>query len=207
MAIPTGKVSEKYESGGRGVSTVSTGNGDFGGVSYGKHQLASNNGSMQKFLNSEFGKPYKHRFQLIKDGGVAVPMESGTPEFSAVYKMICMTNPKEFEAAQFNYIIASHYVPQVELLTKNGINVADRHIAVAECVLSVAVQYGKSTSLIVEALGIGFKGSDEDFIKRVQKRRRDTVNVRFKSSSQKVRDSVVERSKDEEADLLKLLKT
>src|SRR5262249_46471025 len=38
---PLGSLSEKYESGGRGPGTVSTGKGDLGGVSYGTYQLSS----------------------------------------------------------------------------------------------------------------------------------------------------------------------
>lgn len=205
MVLPTGSISEKYESGGRGVGTVSSGAGDAGGVSYGKHQLASKNGSMQKFLNSKWGAPYKDRFRVLKEGNW-IPMEPGTPEFSSVYKMICLDKPQEFEANQFGYILETHYDPQVRVLLNAGIDISKRHIAVAECVLSVAVQYGPSTNFTVQALGTNFKGTDEEFIKRVQAYRRDTVNVRFKSSSQKVRDGIVTRSKNEEADLLALLK-
>jgi hypothetical protein len=53
-----GAVSAKYESGGRGVETVSSGKGDPGGVSYGSHQLASKTGTMRAFLKSSEGQPF-----------------------------------------------------------------------------------------------------------------------------------------------------
>ena len=65
--VALGQVSEKYESNGSGVGTVSGGMGgkDPGGVSYGKYQLASKNGSMQEFLNSTEGKPFKESFTSV----------------------------------------------------------------------------------------------------------------------------------------------
>ncbi|HKG81488.1 MAG TPA: LysM domain-containing protein, partial [Pyrinomonadaceae bacterium] len=41
LADELGALSAKYETGGRGPGTVSTGAGDFGGVSYGSYQMAS----------------------------------------------------------------------------------------------------------------------------------------------------------------------
>ena len=46
---PLGKTSESFESGGRGPGVVSTGNGDFGGVSYGVYQLSTNMGVVDQF--------------------------------------------------------------------------------------------------------------------------------------------------------------
>ena len=45
-----GQTSSKYEAGNRGISTISTGRGDHGGVSYGAYQLSSKMGTLQKFL-------------------------------------------------------------------------------------------------------------------------------------------------------------
>ena len=194
----TGEVSARFESGGRGVKTVSSGKGDNGGVSYGAHQLASNNGSMAAFVASKFGTPYQAQFKGL---------QPGTKEFTAVYNQIANAKPLEFETNQFLYIASTHYEPQAAKLLANGIAVKDRHVAVRECVFSVAVQYGANTSLIIKALGANFKGSDSDFINKVQKYRGDTVNLYFKSSSKQTQDSIAQRSKDELAILLKLLAT
>src|SRR5688572_947216 len=45
-----GKLSAKFDTGGRGPGTVSTGAGDFGGVSYGSYQMASKLGVVDRFL-------------------------------------------------------------------------------------------------------------------------------------------------------------
>lgn len=194
----TGKISGKYESGKRGVGTVSTGKGDAGGVSYGVHQLSSKAGTVQAFLKSAFGAPYRERF------GKLVP---GTKEFTAVYKAIAAERPLEFEVNQFLYIASTHYEPQAKKLKANGIDVYPRNVAVRECVFSVSVQYGPNTSLIVKAVGPNFKGTDEDFIIKVQNYRRDTVKTYFKSSSKDTQDSVAARAGNEKADLLALLKS
>lgn len=195
MAV-TGKISAQFESAGAGVATISTGKGDAGGVSYGAHQLATKTGTMARFLASKFGVAYRERF---------AGLEPGTIEFNNVYKQICKEKPLEFEVNQFLFIAVSHYDPQITLLAKNGISLKDSHDAVGECVFSVCVQYGPNTSLIVQALGANFKGTDQQFIEKVQNYRRDTVKVRFKSSSEKVQASVAKRADDEKAMLLKLL--
>lgn len=194
----TGNIAGKYESGGRGVATVSTGKGDAGGVSYGKHQLASNNGSMAKYLASKFGAPYRAAFGNL---------QPGTKEFSAVYSKIAADKPLEFATNQFLYIAETHYEPQAAKLKASYIDVTNRHVAVRECVLSVSIQYGPSTSLIIKALGPNFKGTDKEFIEKVQKYRGDSVAIYFKSSSVKVQANVAQRSKDELKDLLALLNT
>jgi hypothetical protein len=194
----TGNISGKYESGSLGVKTVSTGAGDKGGVSYGKHQLASNTGTMAAFLKSKFGDPYRARF------GSLVP---GSKEFSAVYTAIANERPLEFETNQFLYIASTHYDPQAAKLKASYIDVYDRHVAVRECVFSVSVQYGPNTSFIIKALGPNFKGTDREFIEKVQNYRASSVGVYFKSSSKKVQDGVASRAASEKKDLLALLNT
>lgn len=192
----SGSISGKYESGTRGVSTISTGAGDAGGVSYGKHQLSSKTGTMSRFLSSKFGTPYKALF------GNTVP---GTTSFNNIYKQICKDKPKEFEVNQFLFIAETHYDPQVVKLKNNGIDVYPLNVAARECVFSVSVQYGANTSLIVNAVGANFKGTAKEFIEKVQNYRRDTVKTYFKSSSKAVQDGVAKRADNEKADLLKLL--
>src|SRR4026209_65745 len=53
LAEALGKLSAKYETGGRGPGTVSTGAGDRGGVSYGSYQMASKMGVPAKFVKQD----------------------------------------------------------------------------------------------------------------------------------------------------------
>src|SRR5215204_5365620 len=49
IADAWGALSAKYETGGRGPGTVSTGAGDQGGVSYGYYQMATKMGTVTRF--------------------------------------------------------------------------------------------------------------------------------------------------------------
>ena len=54
-----GGVSAKYESGGAGAGTISTGVSDPGGVSYGTHQLSSKAGTLDSYINkSKYGQAF-----------------------------------------------------------------------------------------------------------------------------------------------------
>src|SRR4030095_8246830 len=73
-----GNLSAKYETGGRGPGVVSTGAGDFGGVSYGSYQMASKMGVPTKFVTQP-GLPW------LKDFANLV---AGTAPFTAVWQSI-----------------------------------------------------------------------------------------------------------------------
>lgn len=193
-----GAVSEQFESGGRGVGTVSTGQGDAGGVSYGKHQLATNNGSMMNFLNSPEGKPFLQRF-----GGLA----PGTSEFNSVYKDVANTQGADFDKAQSDYITRTHYAPLVaKMQNEVGVDLSNRGAGVKELLYSTAVQYGAGTSVVSNALrGKDVNAmSDDDLIKTIQDYKASTTDRYFKSSSAQTQQSVATRAQNEKDVLLKV---
>ncbi|QZE59710.1 hypothetical protein pEaSNUABM39_00130 [Erwinia phage pEa_SNUABM_39] len=193
-----GSVSEQFESGGRGVGTVSTGQGDAGGVSYGKHQLATNNGSMMNFLNSPEGKPFLQRF-----GGLA----PGTAQFNSVYKDVASNNSAEFDKAQSDYITRTHYAPlAAKMQNEVGVDLTKRGAGVKELMYSTAVQYGAGTSVISNALqGKDVNAmSDDDLIKTIQDYKAATTDRYFKSSSAQTQQSVATRAQNEKDVLLKV---
>ncbi|QZE58348.1 hypothetical protein pEaSNUABM40_00132 [Erwinia phage pEa_SNUABM_40] len=193
-----GAVSEQFESGGRGVGTVSSGQGDAGGVSYGKHQLATNNGSMMNFLNSPEGKPFLQRF-----GGLA----PGTSQFNSVYKDVAATQGADFDKAQSDYITRTHYAPlAAKMQNEVGIDLTKRGAGVKELLYSTAVQYGAGTSVISNALqGKDVNGmSDDDLIKTIQDYKAATTDRYFKSSSAQTQQSVATRAQNEKDVLLKV---
>ena len=53
LADMLGELSAKYETGGRGPGTVSTGSGDPGGVSYGSYQMATKTGTVARFVGQK----------------------------------------------------------------------------------------------------------------------------------------------------------
>src|SRR5689334_4389151 len=94
LADALGALSAKYETGGRGCGTVSTGAGDYGGVSYGSYQMASKMGVPTKFVTQP-GFPWALEFEGLKAGSAA---------FSAVWKRIASRTPEAFQAAQHEFI-------------------------------------------------------------------------------------------------------
>ena len=109
-----GTLSEKYEGGGAG--TISTGEGDAGGVSYGTYQLATNTGSAAAFVEwleerSDYGKGYGEF--LAKD-------EPGSLEFSSQWTYLADTDPEGFAALQDEYVKPSYYDAACEVAEKRG---------------------------------------------------------------------------------------
>ncbi|MEO6041895.1 MAG: LysM peptidoglycan-binding domain-containing protein [Croceibacterium sp.] len=204
-AAPLGLLSRKYEVGGCGPGTVSTGRGDRGGVSYGSYQLASRYGRPAEFLAAE-GQPWRARF------GAAVP---GSPEFSACWQACAAADPVAFEAAQHAFIERTHYAVQAALLRrKAGLDLARRSRALQEAVWSTAVQHGPTTCVVLDALAaLGRAPGDPQFDRALitalyTERGRclpDGTLAYFKGNSRPVQASVARRLQGECRDCLALL--
>lgn len=184
-----GGVSEQFESGGRGVGTVSSGAGDYGGVSYGKHQLASANGSMSQFLASPEAK------NIAADFNGLTP---GTAQFNERYREVAGTRTKEMEDAQYQYLVRTHYAPTAEKLEKNlGIDMDKKGRAFKEMVYSTSMQYGGNAAAKIQR---ALNGKDinsmteEEMIEAVQKDKYANVQNDFRSSSPQVQQGVAART-------------
>ncbi|WP_051272791.1 LysM peptidoglycan-binding domain-containing protein [Sphingomonas phyllosphaerae] len=137
-----GAIAERYERGGRGPGTVSTGSGDPGGVSYGVYQLSSNAGTLQKFLANE-GKSYAAEL------GTGV----GSEGFNATWKAIAARDPQGFRAAQHAFIDRTHYQPAVDgVKATTGLDLSSRHAAVREATWSTSVQHGGAQGILNAAI-------------------------------------------------------
>ena len=135
-----GVMSKKFESGKRGVHTVSTGKKDPGGVSYGEHQLSSKKGTMARFLNSPEGSQYSQTFRGLTPG---------TPAFSKVYKQVASQNPEAFAKAQHSFITRVNYLPVYEHAKKLGFKVEDPRVQ--EALYSMSVQHGGAKRIVSKA--------------------------------------------------------
>lgn len=192
-----GFVSSKYESGRRGVATISSGNGDAGGVSYGRFQLASKNGSMSAFLASPEGSKFMGQFSGLKPG---------SPEFNAKYVEVVKADAEGFDKAQHDYITRTHYQAAYDKLNKAipALGLSKRGRAVQEAIFSTSVQYGPGSTVLIDALKDKevSKMSDEQIVSAIQDYKSGTVNTRFKSSSGAVQASVSQRIQNEKMDLI-----
>lgn len=204
-----GGLSSQYETGGRGPGTVSTGNGDLGGVSYGSYQLATNMGRPQEFLANE-GSAWAGEF-----AGAA----PGSASFSATWRDIAAREPQAFGDAQHGFIQRTHYDVQVDRVERNvGIDLSARSPAVQDVVWSTAVQHGPASNVVTRALGnvdasgltpddgIAYDRALIDAVYAERGRRDDNGNLAyFSGSSAAVQAGVAQRFVDERADAVAML--
>ena len=131
-----GELSEKYESSGAGIGTISSGWGDPGGKSYGTYQFSSNAGSLDEFVDWLQEKGYWFGAELAKH-----PLTG--EEFDAAWKWLANSdNVKDFEEAQDQYVIEHYYDPSIRILRNIGYNIENHHEVMKQVVFSRAIQYG-----------------------------------------------------------------
>lgn len=131
-----GELSEKYESGGLGIGTISSGYGDPGGKSYGIYQLSSNAGSLDEFVDWLQEKGYWFGAELAKH-----PLTGA--EFDAAWKWLANSdNAEDFREAQDKYAIEHYYDPAIAILRRIGYNIENHHEVMKQVVFSRAIQYG-----------------------------------------------------------------
>lgn len=203
-SLTLGRLSAKYESGGRGPEVVSTGKGDPGGVSYGTYQLASALGNADRFVQKHFASTFKG-------------LKGGTPEFTEVWKKTVAKNPKAFHRKEHQYIKETHYDPQVKLIGRElGIDLDKRSSALRDVVWSCAVHHGPNSKLIVNAaknlpstIDLKSPKADADLIKAIYAERGRMDNQGKLVYFQRVADSLIpsltNRFQNELADALKML--
>jgi len=205
LAEALGTLSAKYETGGKGPGTVSTGAGDRGGVSYGSYQMASKLGVATKFVKQP-GFPWSADFQNLS---------AGTAEFTACWKRIATKEPDAFQKCQHEYIKKTHYDLLVaKILNDDGLDVNTRSRALQNVVWSTAVQHGGATSMVHKALARVAvaktdPGFDEQLIRAIYaergRQKADGTLAYFSRNSPAVQQGVANRFKNELKDALAML--
>ena len=205
LADALGALSAKYETGGRGCGTVSTGAGDYGGVSYGSYQMASKMGVPTKFVTQP-------GFPWLKDFANLV---AGTAPFTAVWKRIAAEQGAEFQRAQHAYIKKTHYDLLVaKIRSDDNLDVNSRSRALQDVVWSTAVQHGPGTPIVHRACtSLTCKTTDANYdqllIRAIYaergRRKADGNLAYFSKSSSGVQTGVANRFKSELQDALRML--
>ena len=200
-----GALSAKYETGGRGPGTVSTGAGDRGGVSYGSYQMASKLGVATRFVK-QGGFPWSADFQNLN---------AGTPEFTACWKRIAKNEPDAFQKCQHEFIKKTHYdLLCAKIMSDDGLDVNSRCHALKDVVWSTAVQHGGANTIVHKALARvkvdkSDPGFDEQLIRAIYaergKTKADGSLVYFSKNSPNVQRGVANRFKNELNDALAML--
>lgn len=205
LADALGALSAKYETGGRGCGTVSTGAGDYGGVSYGSYQMASKMGVPTKFVTQP-------GFPWVKD---FANLTAGTAPFTAVWKRIAAEQPDDFQRAQHSYIKKTHYDQLVaKILSDDGLDINTRCRALQDVVWSTAVQHGPGTPIVHRACSsLTCKPTDANYdellIRAIYaergRKKADGNLAYFSKSSPSVQTGVANRFKSELQDALRML--
>jgi hypothetical protein len=188
-----GEVAARYE--GRGPGTISAGNGDKGGVSYGTYQLSTKEGTLGDFLKQS---AYKTQFEDLTPESTA---------FNEKWRDLARTEPG-FAQDQQDFIKKTHYDPVVAKLKKDGLDLTDRGAAVQEALWSTSVQARGLTPGIFEhgleeKFGRGYKLSeltDKDIVSAVQDYKTAHNNTLFKRSPRQW-PGLLDRASWEEEDL------
>lgn len=172
-----GELSQKYESGG---NPGAIGKDNTGGWSYGTYQLAHNN--VNRFLQStpQFGTLFKG-------------LEKGSTAFNNKWKEVANKAGDAFGKAQHEFIAKTHFEPQVNKLSKLGIDINRYSNVLKDVVWSTAVQHGASNNVIANAINkVGKNASENTLIKAIYDERW-SGGSRFASSTGAVKNAVRNR--------------
>lgn len=208
-AAQRGQLSARYETGGRGASTVSSGVGDPGGVSYGSYQLASRLGRPQEFLANE-GAPWAAQF------GTADPTErNGT--FAQTWRQVAQAEPEAFAQAQHRFVERTHYdVAVSNILEQTHLDINEQPAAMQDVVWSTAVQHGPNNQVVARAyrnlgaVDVAAPDFSERLINAIYDERSRTRDdgrlVYFRNSSEAVQNGLRHRFANERQDALEALR-
>jgi len=198
-----GSTSVLYETGGKGVKAISSGNGDYGGASYGAYQLSSATGTLGLYLNSNKYGNYSQYFLGLTPGSVA---------FNAKWLFLA-ENDSNFALSQHDFIKDTHYITQLNSLISRGFDLSKRGAAVQDMLWSTSVQFGGSSLLVEKAIRSAYGSqanlgelSDVDIITAVQNYKIQNNEKLFEKSSEKVRRATLARAGQEKNSLLNLAK-
>ena len=193
-----GQTSEKYESGNRGPGTISSGDGDNGGKSYGRYQIETKKGTMNEYL--QYSNNYNGHFNGLTPT---------TPAFDAKWRELAATDTEAFSKSQHNFIIEHHYMPELQKLEDRGYDFSTRGKAIQDMVWSTSVQYRKLLPRVIQRAeresGLDFQtATDAEIITAVQNSKLKHVEQDFRSNKPEVRQSVRNRIPREKNSLLHL---
>jgi hypothetical protein len=201
-----GKLSEKFETGGRGPGTVSGGQGDPGGASYGSYQMTSKPapGTVGRFI-SQPDFPFRSSFTNLAPGSA---------EFTAVWKQLATSQRDAFQDSQHTFIKKTHFDPLVaKIKAEDQLDITTRSFTLQDVIWSTSVQHGGGSSIPHVALrAVTVSQGDPDFDKSLiiaiyaeRGRKQNGVLAHFSKSSPAVQQGVANRFRSEQSDALKML--
>lgn len=174
-----GYISAKYETGGWNPGLVSTGEGDYGGISYGLPQFSTTTGSANNFVNwlkevnSEIGELFTGLY-------------AGTEDFGNAWKKAYEIYGDTFGSLQQEYAYNEIVAPVIEAVQKEyGVDLT-RSPALLEMAYSTANQYGDSYPFS----DINKNMTDAEIVSAVYDYKAMNVDRDFRGSSQDARNAI-----------------
>lgn len=202
-----GSLSARFESGSAGVAAI--GYDRVGGTSYGKYQIASKPGTMDRFLSFLDDKAPAWADRLRNAG----PTDTGSKEggMPDAWKAIAAENSDRFEQLQHDFIAGETYDPaRAMILKQTGLDFDNAPPVLREVLWSTSVQHGPTgaarifNKVIDRFVG---NGTDGDFNAKLIEGVYDTRKGQFGSSTQRVQESVANRLNQEKQLALSMLAT
>jgi hypothetical protein len=148
-----GSLSAHYETGGRGVNTVSSGMGrnavpDRGGVSYGSYQLTSQDHRKDKSGNIQIIRNGGNVARFLRDDGKQWAREfaglaPGSLQFSDIWRRIASRDGASLHAAEHAYTKRIYYDKAAyRIKASTGVDIDAAPLAVRDVLWSTSVQHG-----------------------------------------------------------------
>ena len=197
VAVDVGSLSAQFESGGAGVAAI--GYDRVGGTSYGKYQIASQPGTMDRFLKflDEKAPAWANR---LREAG---PANTGSKEggMPTAWKSIASENGQLFEKLQHEFIGKETYDPARSMILKQtGLDFDNAPPALREVLWSTSVQHGPTgaANIFNKVIDMFVSGNKTgDFNSKLIEGVYDTRKGQFGSSTKRVQQSVVSRLNSE----------
>ena len=196
-----GKVSQKYEtstSDYTGAKKISSGKGDYGGVSYGIPQFSTTMGSAKSF--ADWLKTTYPQF-----GNHLAGLSPGTQAFNNGWLAAYNTDPQGFANAQIAYVVKKETIPFIsKVYNQLGVNL-NANRGLQEMAHSIVLQHGIGGGpKLVKNAGITRSDDPTTIINKLYDER-SKVHIYFKSSSSTVQQGVKRRYVDERQQCLALI--
>ena len=183
-----GDISAYFESGNteRSVGTISYNKSDPGGKSYGKYQIATNTGTLKKYIAWSV---FTSEFQGV---------HPASSEFDAIWKRLAEEHPIEFEQDQYLFIVQTHYKPVERAAAPLGFDI--NNLGVQEALFSIGVQHGGYKIILKEAVTLKAKGQSQ--VEALYNARKSYVNKL--ALNQQIKDALQKRY-DKELKIVQIL--
>ena len=181
-----------------------------GGWSYGIYQIATQNGTMNDYLNYLQQHPnYRHFYHRLQRAGGNNTAITGDAQFKSTWADLSKNS--DFLQSQQDFIVAKKLDPALRRISDiKGLNLEYRSPVVRDVLYSTATQHGEGGAAHVMHRRFGNNAdvsalSDEEIISQIYDERSD-VNHHFKSNPQNIKDGTKKRFQNEKIKALELLK-